>query len=194
VIDEALRPEDKSWVAKFVLKFEVPQYAVRGTYKIPVTIRDDVAGKEIAGELDFRVRGEEAPPEGVALGIRNFRFLAKEDDRFALRPPVYKQGATLFARFDIIGYKFEGNNRLSVDYGISILGPPNAEGVAKSVYVQESAAEESTESFYPRRSVPAGFGLGLDEDVPAGEFTLVLTIRDKVSGETKEIREPFSVE
>src|SRR5215213_8124649 len=76
VVEESLRPEDKSWIPKFVTSFEVPQYAARGTYKIPVTIRDDVAKTEVAGQVEFRVRGEEAPAAGIAFGLRNFRFLA----------------------------------------------------------------------------------------------------------------------
>lgn len=194
VIEETLRPEDKTWVPKFIVSFQVPQYAIRGTYKIPVTIRDDVAKTEVSGQMEFRVRGEDAPPAGTPFGLRNFRFLAKEDDRLALRPAVYKQGAALFARFDIIGYKFEGNNHYSVDYGLSILGPPNADGVTKPLYVQETAASESAESFYPQLWLPAGFGLNLDKDVPLGEHTLVLTLRDKLSGAMQEFRESFVVQ
>jgi hypothetical protein len=194
VVEETLRPEDKTWVPKIVASFVIPQYAVRGIYKIPVTIRDDVSKAEVSGQVEFRVRGEEPPPAGVAFGQRNFRFLAKEDDRFALRPPVYKQGASLFARFDIVGHKFDGNNHFSVEYGISILGPPNAEGASKPLFSQESAATESGESFYPQRWVPGGFRIDLDKDVPVGEHTLVLTLRDKIANTTQEFRQTFTVQ
>ncbi len=194
VVDEMLRPEDKNWVPKIAASFEVPQFAARGLYKIAVTFRDDVAKAEVSGQIEFRVRGEDAPPPGTAFGLRNFRFLASEDARVALRPAAYKQGAALFARFDIVGYKFEGNNHFAVDYGLSILGPPNAEGESKPMFGQESAAQESKESFYPQRWVPCAFGLNLDKDIAPGEYTLVLTIRDKVGGETQEFREKFSVQ
>jgi hypothetical protein len=194
VVEETLRPEDKTWVPKVVTSFEVPQYAVRGIYKVPVTVRDDVAKTETAGQIEFRVRGEDAPPVGTPFGLRNFRFLATEDARLPLRPVVYKQGTSLFARFDMLGYKFEGNNHFSVDYGISILGPPNAEGIAKPLFTQESAAQEASESFYPRRWLPCGFRIDLEKDVPVGEHTLVLTLRDKLSNTTQEFRETFRVE
>lgn len=194
VVEETLRPEDKTWVPKFTASFEVPQYAVRGIYKIPVTIRDDVAKTEVSGQVEFRVRGEDAPPAATAFGLRNFRFLAGEDARVPLRPAIYKQGSALFARFDIVGQKLEGNNRFSVDYGISILGPPNADGEAKPLFVQESAAAETKDSFYPQRWVPCAFGLNLDKDVPTGEHTLVLTLRDKISGAVQEFRQPFQVQ
>jgi len=194
VIEETLRPEDKEWIPKFVVSFEVPQYAVRGVYKIPVTIRDDVGKKEAAGEVQFRVRGDDAPSPGTAFGLRDFRFLAQEDDRFAMRQPAYKQGASLFVRFDIVGYKFEGNNHYAVEYGISMLGPANAEGVPKPLYTMETAATEVGESFYPRRWLQAAFRLDLDKDVPLGQHTLVLTLRDKVSGAKQEFRETFTVQ
>jgi hypothetical protein len=111
-----------------------------------------------------------------------------------LRPAVYKQGSALFARFDIVGHSFEGNNHFSVDYGLSILGPPGADGAAKPLFVQESAATESKESFYPQRWVPCAFELNLDKDVPVGEHTLVLTLRDKQNGATQEFRQTFQVQ
>ena len=194
VVEETLRLEDKTWVPKFTASFEVPQYVVRGLYKIPVTIRDDLAKTEVSGQIEFRVRGEDTPAAGTAFGLRNFRFLANEDARQPLRPAVYKQGAALFARFDIVGHKLEGNNRFSVDYGISILGPPNADGLAKPLFFQESVAEETKDSFYPQRWVPCTFRLDMDKDVPTGEHTLVLTLRDKISGAVQEFRQSLQVQ
>lgn len=193
VIDETLRPEDKDWVPKFITTFQVPPYAPRGVYKIPVLVRDELSRAELAGQIEFRVRSEDAPAADAPFGLRNFRFLAKEDDRFPLRPAVFHQGAGLFARFEIIGYKLEGNNRYSVEYGLSILGPPSPEGESKPLFTQDAAAADTGESFYPQRWVLGGFGLNLDKDVPLGQHVLVLTLRDKLSGATYEIREPFEV-
>jgi hypothetical protein len=193
IIDETLRLEDKDWIPKFLLHFNIPQYAPRGTYKIPVTIRDDIAKKDLNGQVEFRVRGSEPPPSDAPLGVRNFQFLAKPDDRFELRPAVYQPGSALIVRFDIIGYKFDGNNHFSVDYGISISAPSNAEGVAKTLFTQDVAASQTSESFYGQRWVPGGFGINLDPNVPLGEHTLVLTLRDKVGGVTQEIRQTFEV-
>ncbi|MEO8097397.1 MAG: hypothetical protein ABI811_06815 [Acidobacteriota bacterium] len=194
VIEETLRPEDKEWVPKVNVSFTIPGYSPRGTYRIPVAVKDDLGKTQVSGQLEFKVRGEDPPPADAALSYRNFRFLAHEDDRFALRPAVFKQGAALFARFDIIGYKLEGNNHLAVEYGLKILGPPNPEGEVKALFTQEQAASESQESFYPQRWVPAGFGLNLDPDVAVGTHTLVIILRDKVGGITQEFRETFLVQ
>lgn len=193
IIEETLRPEDKEWLPKFLVNFRLPEYAPTGTYKIPVTVRDDIANKDLAGQIEFRVRGEPAPAGDAPLGVRNFRFLANPDDRFGMQTPVYKPGSALIVRFDIIGYKLEGNNRFSVDYGVSIAGPPNAEGEEKTLFTQESAASQSSESFYAQRWVAGGFGVNLDPDVPLGEHTLVLTLRDKIGGIAQEIRQKFEV-
>lgn len=192
-IEETLGLEDKEWLPKILTSFSIPQYAPRGTYKIPVIVRDEIAKKEVSGQVEFRVRGEELPPADAPLGARNFRFLANPDDRFGMTSPVYRQGSTLIARFDIIGYKTEGNNHFSVDYGLSIQGPPNDEGVSNTLFKQEIAAEQAGESFYPQRWVPGGFGINLDPDVPLGQHTLILTIRDKVGAATQEIRQTFEV-
>ena len=192
-IEEILRPEDKEWVPKFLVSFNIPQYAPRGTYHVPVTVRDEIAKKEIPGQVEFRVRGDEAPAPDAPLGARNIRFLANPDDRLGMQSPGYRQGSALVARFDIIGYKTEGNNHFSIDYGISIAGPPDAEGNSKTLFKQEVAAQQASESFYPQRWVPGGFGVNLDPNVPLGQHTLVLTIRDKVGGTSQEIRQTFEV-
>ncbi|MEP6962623.1 MAG: hypothetical protein ABI995_11135 [Acidobacteriota bacterium] len=194
IIEETLRSEDKDWVPKMSLSFTIPPFAPRGTYRIPVIVKDDLGKTQVSGQLEFRVRGEDAPPANAPLSYRNFRFLAREDDRAALRPAVYKQGAGLFARFDIIGYKFEGNNRFAVEYGLAIKGPPNAEGESKQMFTQETAASQSEEAFYPQRWVPAGFGLNLDPDIAMGDYTLIVTLRDKIGGASQEFRENFRVQ
>ena len=193
IVDETLRPEDKEWTPKVMVSFQVPDSAPRGVYRVPLVVRDELSRAEISGQVEFRVRSEDAPPRDATLGVRDFRFLAKEDDRFALNPPVFHQGAPLFARFEIIGYKLEGNNQFSVDYGLAILGPPNAEGEPRKMLSQESAATESGESFYPKLWVPAGFGLKLDADIPTGAYTLILTLRDKLGAATQEFRAPFEI-
>lgn len=185
-IQETLLPQDKDWVPKFLVDFMVPSFAPGGMYTIAVAVKDEIAGAQIPGELQFRVRGE-ALPEATSLGLRNFRFLAHEDDRFAMQPAVYHPGDTLYARFEIVGYSFEENHRFSVDYGMAILAGE------KEVFSQPEAADESKEGFYPQRWVPGGFSLNLDKNVAPGMYTLVVTARDKLSGATQEGRETFEV-
>jgi hypothetical protein len=193
LIEETLRPEDKTYMPKVLISFLIPQFAPRGTYKVALTIRDELAKKDLTGQAEFRVSGDDPVKGEAELGLRNFRFLARENDRFALNPAVFKPGSPMFARFDVVGHKLEGNNHFSVDYGIAILGPPNAEGVQKTVLAQDMPTTEEGESFYPQRWVPGGFGLTLDPMVAPGEYTLVVTIHDKIAKTDAEVRQTFEI-
>jgi hypothetical protein len=188
-LDESLRSQDKDWVPKFVVSFLLPSFVPGGAYHIPVTVKDELAGSEISGSLEFHVRAESIEP-AASFVIRNFRFLRNETDAEALRQPVvYKPGTTLWARFDMAGYKFEANHKFSVDYGLAVL---NADG--KELFAQPEAAAESKESFYPQLRVPGALSLKLDPNVPAATYTLVVTVHDKIGGQTAEQRETFRVE
>ncbi len=188
-VDESLRPQDKDWVPKFGISFLLPSFVPGGTYHIPVMVKDELANSEISGDLEFHVRAESVEPS-ASFVIRKFRFLRNENDTEALRPPVvYRPGAMLWAKFEMAGYKFEGNHKFSVDYGLAVL---NADG--KELFAQPEAAAESKESFYPQLQVPGALSLHLDPNVPAATYTLVVTVRDKIGGQTAEQRETFRVE
>jgi len=191
-IEENLQPEDKTWQPKFLASFEVPPFAPGGAYHIPVTVKDELAGSEISGQLEFHVRGPSAEPAETLL-IRNFRFQQTGDDTTAFRPAIYHPGGTLWVRFDIAGYKYGDNNRFSVDYGLAILGAAEAGAEPKQLFAQPEAASESKESFYPQRIVPGALSLNLDLNVATGMYTFVVTVRDKIGGQSVELREPFEV-
>ena len=188
-IEDSLKPQDKDWVPKFGVSFLLPSFIPGGTYHIPVAVKDELAGSELTGDVEVHVRAEKFEPSAEFV-IRNLHFYRNENDAEALRPPVvYKPGATLWARFEIAGYKFEANNKFSVGYGLAVL---NSEG--KELFAQPEAAEDSKESFYPQIRVPGALSLHLDSNVAAAAYTLVVTARDKVSGQTAEQRGEFRVE
>jgi len=188
-LDETLRSQDKDWVPKLVVSFLLPSFISGGDYHLPVTVKDELAGSEISGDLEFHVRAESFEPS-ESFVIRNFRFLRNETDAEALKPPaVYRPGSTLWARFEMAGYKFEANHKFSVDYGLAVL---NAEG--KELFAQPEAAAESKESFYPQMRVPGALSLHLDPNVPAATYTLVVTVRDQIGRQVAEQRETFRVE
>lgn len=181
-------PEDKNWLPKFLAEFTVPPFAASGDYRIFVQAKDEIASDEIRGDLVFHVRGHDAEPSDTLI-TRNFHFLRSEEDGVPLRDPVYRPGESLWARFDIAGYKLGENNRFSVDYGLAVL---NADG--KQLFAQPDAAQDSHESFYPQRYVPGALSLNLDKNVSAGTYTLVVTVRDKIGGQTWEEKQDFRVE
>ena len=187
-IADRLLPEDKEWRPKFLASFIVPGFAIGGTYKIPIIVRDEFASTEITKTLEFQVRGPE-PPKAAALGIRNFRFLRNENDAVALTDAAYRPGTMLWAKFDIIGFKLGENNRLDVNYGLAVL---DAEG--KELFAQPEAAGDAKESFYPQRWVPGTLSLTLDPNVRAAGYILRVIVRDKLAGTTEDYRQPFRVQ
>jgi len=119
-LDDSLRSQDKDWVPKFLVSFLLPSFIPGGTYKIPVSVKDELAGSDISGDLEFQVRAESIEPS-TSFVIRKFRFLRNETDAEALRQPVvYRPGSTLWARFEMAGYKFEVNHKFSVVYGLAV--------------------------------------------------------------------------
>jgi len=187
-LEDAVSPQDKNWKPKFATSFIVPGFAPTGSYKIAISVKDEIAGADAAIEVAFRVHGHDVEPSD-SLIARNFQFLRAEDDKVPMRSPVYTPGDSLWARFDITGFKFAGDNRFSVDYGLTIL-----DATDKPVFSQPSAAADSNSSFYPQRYVPGALTLKLDPNVPKGPYTLLVTIQDKIANQTYETRRPFLVE
>lgn len=187
-IQESLSSQDKNWVPKFLAGFTIPSFAPSGTYRISVTVTDEIAQAETAGELTFQVRGHDVQPSDT-LTVRNFKFVRAEDDQVAMNPAIYNPGDTLWAKFDITGYKFGPVNQFSVAYGLAIL---NAAG--EQVFAQPVAASDEHQSFYPQRYVPGELSLHLDASVVKAAYTLVITIHDKIGDRNYETRQPFQIQ
>lgn len=78
---------------------------------------------------------------------------------------------------------------MDVSYGVAVL---NAEG--KQLWAQETAAEERSESFYPKPFVPGSMSLNLQANIKPGEYAIVISSRDVIGGQTAEARGTFRVE
>lgn len=187
-IESNLVREDKNWVPKFLVSFVIPPFAPSGTYRITAHIRDEVTAQEVTSTLEFKVRGHEVEPSDV-LVARNFRFLRAEDDAGGLTTAIYHPGDTLWARFDIIGFKLGEKNKYTVDYGLAI---ENSAG--KQLFSQPQAAEDSGESSYAKRYIPGVLSLHLDTNVAKGLYVLVVILRDQIGQQLREERQTFQVE
>ena len=121
-IESKLSQEDKDWLPKFLLSFCVPSFALPGKYRVSVEAKDEIGGNDDACRSPFRVRGHELE-RSETLVARNFRFLRSENDAIGTRSGLYHPGDTLWARFDVTGYKFGENNHFSVDCGMAVEMP-----------------------------------------------------------------------
>jgi len=189
VLDTTLSAEDKNWKPKMRQQILIPPLAPSGTYKIAIQVTDDLNKTAVASqELKFEVRGREVEPSGE-LAVRNFHFYRGEEDREPLATAAYKPGDTLWARFDIVGYRFGEHNSIDVDYGIAVLAPSG-----KVLFAQEKAAEEKSYSFYPKPYVPGSMNLSLQKTIRPGQYAIALTVRDHTGNQTCEAKGTFTVE
>jgi hypothetical protein len=188
-VDTALAAEDKEWMPKIRHVFSVPPLADPGSYRIRISVKDELAGTEAHSEARFSVRGRVVEPSET-LTIRNFRFLRTEEDADrGLEPAAYRPGDPVYARFEITGYKLADKNRFSVEYGIEVLKPDG-----ERIFAEPTAASEQQESFYPKRYIEGAVQLGFKPALPAGEYTVVIPVRDLTGSQTYEGRYVFRVE
>ena len=189
VLDTTLAEEDKNWKPKMRQQILIPPLAPSGNYKIAIQVSDDLNKTATASqELKFEVRGRDVEPSGE-LAVRNFHFYRGEDDREPLATAAYKPGDTLWARFDIVGYRFGEHNSVDVDYGIAVLAPSG-----KVLFAQEKAAEEKSYSFYPKPYVPGSMNLDLQKTIRPGDYAIAITVRDHTGNQTCEAKGTFTVE
>jgi hypothetical protein len=187
-LDTTLAAEDKNWRPKVRQQMLIPPLAGSGNYKIAIQVTDDLSKATASQEIKFEVRGRDVAPSD-ALAILNLQFYRGEEDRDPLPVAAYKPGDTLWARFDIVGYRFGARNSVDVDYGISVLAPSG-----KVLYSQEKAAEEKSYSFYPKAYVPGSMNLSLQGNIRPGQYAIVVTARDHTGNQTCETKGTFAIE
>lgn len=187
-IEADILQEDKKWLPKARHSFMIPPHAGGGEYKIVFHAKDILSGSEATKELVFPVRGSKMEPSETFV-VRNLRFFRGEEDRQALREVAYRPGDTMFARFDMVGYKLGPENAFDIDYGIEIL-----KATGESLFAQPSAAGEKDATFYPRRWVPGVMNLPIPKDLPKATYTLVIRANDKIGGQAADTRGTFTVE
>lgn len=180
--------EDKNWLPKVRYQFVVPPLADSGEYKITFKIWDRFGKTETTGEMPFHVEGHYVEPSSV-LVIRNFRFLRSENDQTPLAIAAYRPGDTVWAKFDITGYKLGPNNQRDVEYGVAVA---RSDGTIS--YSEKNAAQEQGHSFYPQRYTPGTFSLHVPTDIAKGAYTMIVTAKDNLSQQSVEIKQRFTVE
>jgi hypothetical protein len=187
-IVETLSAEDKEWLPKITYSFGVPPLADPGTYRVRIAVQDELAGSTAQTQVEFPVRGAIVEPSDT-LVIRNFRFLREPDERRPLKPPAYRPGDPVYARFEITGYKTGPNNALSVEYGIEVLRP-NGE----RIFAEPKAAADEQAPFYPKRYIEGSLQLGFQPALAVGEYTVVVSTRDLIGNQVHEERFQFQIE
>ena len=185
-IAEEVYPQDQNWMPIVRASPRIPFHAEAGTYKIELYAHDEFKPQdESRQELAFEVNGKEI---GAAdqLMVRNFAFQQSEGGE-PVEAPSYQPGGTLWGSFYITGFELRENNSFEVDSRLQVV---NSEG---GVLFSFTPQEEEGQSFYPRRWLPGRFRVDLDKDIPKGEYTLVLSVQDKLGKQESLTRYPFEI-
>jgi hypothetical protein len=187
-IETTVTQEDKDWKPKLRDTIVVPPLADSGEYTVLVKLSDELAKAAVEKTAVFHIKGRDVAPSDT-LVVRNFRFLRNEDDAKPLPVAAYRPGDSVWARFDMTGYKFGEKNQVDIEYGLTVLGEDGS-----VAYTEPQAANQKIQTFYPQRYQPGELNLNLGKDQPLGKYTIVLAVRDNLGQQKYETRETFSVE
>ena len=187
-IATTLSPEDKNWMPKLRYTVIVPPLADSGEYHVVVKVKDELGDATAEARATFVVRGHQVEPSD-SLTVRNFRFFRSETDAKPITVAAYRPGDSLWARFDMIGYKIAEKNLFDIGYGLVVLREDGS-----AAYSQPEAAVSKEAPFYPQRYQPGELSLNMPKDIAKGEYTIVLTVHDNIGQQTCETRQKFSIE
>ncbi len=192
-IEAELAPEDKKkgklWMPKIRYQIQLPVTPAPGAYGFQLQLTDKINGAKYSVDIPFQVIAAAIAPAD-ALTLRNFRFLRSESEKDRLpESGAFRPGDSVWARFDITGYKFGPGNRYEVKYGLAL-----RDAAGKPLFSNPEAAQDKSESFYPRTFIPGAFSINLDKDIKPGDYTLVVFLSDPLGNQAVESAYVFRVE
>lgn len=187
-VDVTEEDRKKDWKPKFSGEFQLPVLLGRQDAVLRIAVEDQVAEKKVTSEHTFSTAGPIVPPD-TPLGAANFRFLRTDEDVDPIATPAYRQGDTVWGRFEIVGFKTSPQGDVAVEYGIEV---ENSEG--KKLYSQKVAAEERKQFFYPPAFVPGVVSLQLQRNTPVGDYSIRIHVRDRLSETEAHSEHQFRVE
>ncbi len=183
-----LAKEDKNWTPKRRASFLLPSYVAAGEFQIHVVVRDLIARTEAVRDYPFQIGGIRVATATAVQSV-SFEFLRNEDDADALDLPAYAPGDTVWARFQMVGFKMEAGNKYRLAYGVKVLRPDG-----RAFLDQPDAAQIESESFYPAQFVPGQLQITTPRNAAHGSYVLTLTVRDLVGNQSFDLKRAFTIE
>ena len=185
-IIEEVFPQDEKWLPIVRASPKLPPHAESGTYKVTLTVFDRLAAdRKIVKEVPIFVKGENIEVSKTLL-IRSLSF-ARTEEGEPLPQPLYSPGDRVWARFYITGFEVGADNSFAVESSLEVLSAKD-----EVMFAFESGGEKGS-PFYPRRWLPAKFRLDLDPDLLPGEYTVLVSVHDKLGENTYQQRHRFRV-
>jgi hypothetical protein len=187
-VSDEVTPQDREWQPKIETEIPTPPLGPSGAYKIVVKVEDLIAKTSAELSIPFQVRGHAVEPSET-LVVRNFQYFRGEDDVQPLEKAAYRPGDSVWAKFDIVGYKLGDKNQVNVSYVTSLISP-----AGKVMWTQPDPAVDQDASFYPKRYVTASMGISLLKDTKPGVYMIGVQVKDGVGKQTAEAKFPFTLE
>jgi hypothetical protein len=187
-IETTVTQEDKNWMPKLRDAIVVPPLADTGEYAVLVSLSDELAKTTTEKRAVFHIKGRDVAPSDTLI-VRNYRFLRGEDDEKPLPVAAYRPGDSVWARFEMTGYKLGDKNQVDIEYGLTVLREDGS-----VAYSEPQAANQKIQTYYPQRYQPGVLNLNLAKDQPLGKYTIVLAVHDNLGHQMYETHETFSVE
>lgn len=187
-IQDELHPQDSDWLPKRRLSFQLPSQVAAGSFTLQVTVKDLVAKTEIKKAFSFRIGGRKLQASDT-LDVQNFHFYRDESEKEPLDVVAYRPGDTIWARYDIVGFKTDAKHAYKVNYALTVYRPDG------TVFLSApKAGEQSSADFYAAQFIPGVLNLTTTADTPHAEYTIVLTVQDEIGKQTFEHKYPFRLE
>jgi hypothetical protein len=187
-IEADLSKEDKNWIPKRRASFLLPSFVAAGQFNIHVAVKDLVGKTETVRDVPFQIGGVHVG-DAASIQAERLEFFRHQDDPGALDLPAYTPGDTIWARFQMIGFKYEAANKYRLSYGLKVLRPDG-----KVFLDAPEAAQISSDSFYPAPYVPGDLQITTPKDSPRGTYQLMLTVRDLVANQSFNLKRTFTIE
>ena len=118
----------------------VPPLADSAEYVVLVKLSDELAKATAEKRAIFHLKGRDVAPSDT-LVVRNFRFLRGEDDGKPLPVAAYRPGDSVWARFEMTGYKLGDKNQVDIEYGLTVLREDGS-----VAYTEPQAANQKIQS------------------------------------------------
>lgn len=181
-VDAELAPQDENWMPVVRYSPRIPEHAGGGTYSIHIAVRDELGNGAVAKVLPIAVDGDRVEAADELL-IRDFGF----EEAGEGPEPVFRPGSAIAASFFITGYEIRPDNTFDIESDAWVA---DAEGA--KLFEFDSRGEAGSPE-YPRLWLPARLELDLEPTIPAGRYTVVVRLRDRVGATETEQRYGFRI-
>lgn len=187
-LNEAVHKEDKEWLPTLDYKFLIPAMAEYGEAHIRLRVRDEVSQKEAVYEEAVQVNGKRLPAL-ASVSVIHFGFYRRQEDASPLPSGVYRPGDTLWAKFDVAGFRIGEQNHFHAECDVQVR---DAEG--KVLFEQPGAISRDATPEYPERYLPGTFSLEIRPGTAKGQYAIAVIARDQLSGQSSESVFPFTID